>query len=307
MNAADTAETNALYVTPEGAFDRGLPPIPAHRFDAERERALDPATPTGIILLDLSAALNIDWPATTPELLARYLVIRPGERLSHRFQATGEMHYVLKGAGRSTSGGVTLEWRAGDGFCFPGGAETVHQADEDTLIVSTTDEPHHRHFRTQPVPASESFLLPAVFRQDRIDAALGLVHVREGPVKTAGKYVTFSTGGDGPDGAGHADADHARLDQHARGGGRAEGAYPQRRGDHRIAAGRGRAFDDRRDADRLAALVGDADPAAPAAFPPQRGDGDDAQLRGAGRAAVLPPAGDRIPVARGHSGLTYPH
>jgi len=194
MTAADTTETNALYVTPEGAFDRGLPAIPAHRFDAERERALDPETPTGIIALDLSAALNIDWPATTPELLAHYLVIRPGERLSHRFQATGEMHFVLRGAGRSTSAGVTLEWRTGDGFCFPGGAETVHQADEDTLIVSTTDEPHHRHFRTQPVPASESFLLPAVFRQDRIDAALGLVHGREGPVKTAGKYVTFSTG-----------------------------------------------------------------------------------------------------------------
>lgn len=190
---SEDIEQNALYITPEGAFDRGLPPIPAHRFDQERDLALNVSTPTCLIPLDLSQRIATAWPATTPAILARYIVIRKGEKISHQFKASGEVHYVLKGTGRSVNEDVEISWTQGDAFCFPGGADTTHTADEDVLLVSITDEPHLNHFRFQPPTKLEAFVKPAVFRSERIDEALQSVHDREGPQETAGKYVTFST------------------------------------------------------------------------------------------------------------------
>ena len=53
------------YSSADG-FNIKRPAVPAHVFTAERDRALDPAAPTGLIPLDLSGPLGLDFPATTP-------------------------------------------------------------------------------------------------------------------------------------------------------------------------------------------------------------------------------------------------
>ncbi len=52
---ADTPYTErARYFDSSNAFALKYPPVPCHQFLAERDRALDPASPTGLIPLDLS-------------------------------------------------------------------------------------------------------------------------------------------------------------------------------------------------------------------------------------------------------------
>ncbi len=45
----------ARYNTSENPFTFRWPPVPAHKFLAERDRAFDPSTPTSVIALDISA------------------------------------------------------------------------------------------------------------------------------------------------------------------------------------------------------------------------------------------------------------
>src|SRR5882672_4212875 len=85
----------ARYQTSENPFTFEWPLVPARQFLAERDRAFDPATPTGEIALDSSRELGTRYPATTPTLLVRYLKIRAGERLRTSLAAAGEIYYVM--------------------------------------------------------------------------------------------------------------------------------------------------------------------------------------------------------------------
>lgn len=132
----------ARYITSENGFEFTYPPVPARQFLKERDRAFDPKAPSGMILLDTSDALGTPYPATTPTLLCRYLKFRAGEELRARFIAAGEIYYVMSGSGESRNGPDTIEWSAGDVFCFPGGGEAVHRAGgADCLLFCVTDEP----------------------------------------------------------------------------------------------------------------------------------------------------------------------
>src|SRR5687767_12752255 len=87
---ADTPYTRrARYFDSGNAFALKYPPVPCHQFLAERDRALDAATGTAVIPLDLSAQLGTDFPATTPLILTRYLRIRAGDELTTRLKASG--------------------------------------------------------------------------------------------------------------------------------------------------------------------------------------------------------------------------
>jgi hypothetical protein len=57
----ETAYTRrARYYSSADGFNIKRPAVPAHVFTAERDRALDPAVPTGLIPLDLSGPLGLD-------------------------------------------------------------------------------------------------------------------------------------------------------------------------------------------------------------------------------------------------------
>ena len=139
----DTPYTGrARYFSDDNGFDFRWPPVPVRQFLAERDRAFDPATPTGMIALDSSDALGTPFPATTPALLLRYLKIRAGEELRADLNASGEIYYVISGNGESRNGSDNISWGKGDMFLFGGGRESVHRAvGGDCLLYLGTDEP----------------------------------------------------------------------------------------------------------------------------------------------------------------------
>jgi gentisate 1,2-dioxygenase len=191
---ANPAERDAIFYVPEGAFDRGLANVPPHIFAAQQRQALDPQCPTGLIAMDLSAVLGTAFAATTPAILARYVVVRAGDSLAHEFQATGEIYYVARGQGTSGAGETRIVWRAGDVFVLPGASKTRHEAETDSVLVCFTNEPELAYAGTRPPEAAANTVVrPAYFDGAVIDQKLGLVHQRTGPQQTAGKSVIFAT------------------------------------------------------------------------------------------------------------------
>lgn len=141
-NADTPQKRRARYFSDDNGFAFRWPAVPARQFLAERDRAFDRSTPTGLIALDCSDALETRYAATTPALLLRYAKIRAGETLRTSLVASGEICYVIRGSGESQNAGETIAWKQGDMFLFPGGAETLHRAgDADCLLYIGTDEP----------------------------------------------------------------------------------------------------------------------------------------------------------------------
>lgn len=133
---------HARFISVEDGFNIARPALAPRHFDAERDRALDPATPGGWIALESGAALPTATPATSPLLLAKYGRIRAGAALRDRLAASAEIYCVIQGSGRTVRADATLEWAAGDIFCLPGGVDTVHESlAGDCVLFAVTDEP----------------------------------------------------------------------------------------------------------------------------------------------------------------------
>jgi gentisate 1,2-dioxygenase len=153
--AQSTTETNnplqaARFVERENYYLQAQPDFAPHAFIDEMRTAFDPQASTGFTMLDYRSALDCEWPATTPVMLARYAKLRQGETLTSEFAAGGETCYVIAGAGASRNRCDTIEWRQGDVFCFGGGAATRHAAGaEDCLLWVVTDEPLHAFLGVQ--------------------------------------------------------------------------------------------------------------------------------------------------------------
>ena len=185
----------ARYSAPENAFEVKIPEVPRHVFVEERAKALDPATETGLIPLDISDRLELDFPATTPLLLVRYVRIRPGDSVTTELKASAEVYYVMRGAGHSEKGDDRIPWRRGDVFCLPGGGQTRHVAGEtDSLLFLLTNEPQLALENAEPpLPGNapiEALLYPAEELAQWLQSAESL----NGPDVT-GKAVVFSSEG----------------------------------------------------------------------------------------------------------------
>jgi hypothetical protein len=190
----DKYATRARYFDNENGFSFAWPAVPAHQFLAERDRAFDRRTPTGPIALDLSAVLKTAGPATTPTLLCRYLVIRAGDTLRCEFAASGEIVYVMTGAGHSAHGADAFAWSAGDLFCFPGGQATVHRAgDGDCLLFCVTNEPLLAFERLRPPAADQAAFQATLWPAAEIDRRLEPVYARPITAQTTGASVQLAT------------------------------------------------------------------------------------------------------------------
>jgi gentisate 1,2-dioxygenase len=188
------AETRARFFNSGNAFNVVLPDVPDASFTREPARALDPAAPTGFIACDLSADLGCAGPTTTPLVLARYARIRPGERLTERFEATGAIWYVITGAGRSEGGGDSIAWSEGDVFVLPGGVEHAHTAGpEGAVLWVVTNEPllAFERFRAAEVErtAIDAVHFPAAEIARQLDR---IYQVAKGD-DTAGFAIIFSS------------------------------------------------------------------------------------------------------------------
>ena len=192
---ADTPYTRrARYFDSSNAFALKYPPVPCHQFLAERDRALDPATGTAIIPLDLSGALGTDFPATTPLILTCYLRIRAGDTLSTQLKASGELYYVIAGSGATRSGADRIAWGPGDVFCLPGGGESSHTAgDADCVLWLITNEPQLAFEHLEP-PRPENAVTGVVhYPAAEIADQLRRVGEKLAGQKGAGLALVFSS------------------------------------------------------------------------------------------------------------------
>lgn len=181
--------------------------IPIRRFSPE----LHAGGTTRMVPLDLSGPLGVTGPATSPGLLASFVVIRPGEQLETGPDATSELYYCLRGSGQSRferhePGGraVTgqIPWRAGDFVTLPAGCTTVHAAHPaepgaaapeaapaTALLYRVTDAPLLRYLGVIP---SESRFEPTRF--DGIEALARLAEVERDPAAADRSRVSVLLG-----------------------------------------------------------------------------------------------------------------
>ncbi|CAN5357815.1 hypothetical protein BH10PSE13_BH10PSE13_04840 [soil metagenome] len=193
----DAAAGRAIFYMPDAAFDRPVPKVPAAVFRAERALAFASDTPTGFVAMDQSQALGSAWPATTPALLARYIVIRAGERFAHRLQSSGQVYYVIRGSGTAACADERFVWAQGDAFCLPGdsdidlASDTAANASAILLVVS--NEPELSFLRATAGTQAAAAIRPTLFRAEEVERSLASVHGRNEVQRAAGKSVVFLT------------------------------------------------------------------------------------------------------------------
>ena len=185
---------NARYLSSLDGFNIKRPAIPAHVFRAERDRVFDRAAPTGLVPLDLSGLLQLESPGTAPLILARYARIRAGERLETRFVASTELHYAIRGAG-TTSFGVdgreAIAWAPGDAFALPGGTTVRHQAAEDAVLWTVTNEPALAFERCQPPAPGNPSIRAVHYPAGEIRRQLQAVYLDPRGASMPGKSVNL--------------------------------------------------------------------------------------------------------------------
>jgi len=155
-----------------------IPPVPVHRFPA----SLHQGPGTRLVPLDLSDPLATDYPATSPAMLAAFMVLDPGDTLITAPDSTSELYYCLEGSGTSTflrtvpgappSTG-TMAWAAGDVVTLPAGCTTEHtsSAEERSLLYRVTDAPLLAYLGV--IPGTPQFA------PTRYDAATSLARLAE--------------------------------------------------------------------------------------------------------------------------------
>jgi gentisate 1,2-dioxygenase len=190
--SATPEESARIFAPAAGTFSRGLPPVPPKVFLEERALALDPHAPTGLIVMDISDVLGTPYPATTPMMLARYAVVRSGERLSCRLIASGEICYVISGSGRSRKDDDLIEWQAGDAFVLPGGGgETIHEADQHAILYIVTNEPELAYGGLDAPSRERGKVVPARYTGQAIRDELSGVQ-RGSQTQVAAEYVNLT-------------------------------------------------------------------------------------------------------------------
>ena len=190
---ATTAEARGRFFNTGNGFNVRLPPVPDRIFVAEPAKALDPATPTGLIACDISADLACRFPATTPLVLAQYARIRAGETLTTDFVASGTIAYVVTGSGRTQCAAQEIAWSVGDLFILPGGEPALHTAgDDDAVLWVVTNEPQLA-FENLRAPARGEAPTDLVhYRADEIARQIDLIYEVGRNEDIAGSALIFS-------------------------------------------------------------------------------------------------------------------
>jgi gentisate 1,2-dioxygenase len=192
---ADTPYTRrARYFDSANAFALKYPPVPCHQFLAERNRALDPATGTAAIPLDLSDRLGTEFAATTPLILTRYLRIRARDTLRTQLKASGELYYAIEGSGETSNGADRIAWGPGDVFCLPGGRESNHVAgDADCVLWLITNEPELAFEHLEPPRHGNAVTGPVHYPAAEIAHQLKRVGEKLKGQRAAGLALVFSS------------------------------------------------------------------------------------------------------------------
>lgn len=102
--------------------------------------------PSRVEKLDLKESLKLDFPATSPNLMANFVRIRVGEELPTGVSAaTSQSYYVIRGSGMSQTREGNVSWREGDLFVLPylgDEAAPICDVEEQCVIHSCDEDPH---------------------------------------------------------------------------------------------------------------------------------------------------------------------
>ncbi len=190
---ASPAQARGRFFNTGNAFNMQLPVVPDHLFTDEPARALDPATPTGLITCDISGMLDCAFPATSPLVLAHYARIRAGETLATDFVASGVIAYVITGSGQTLCAGETVAWGPGDLFILPGGEPGTHTAgDADAVLWIVTNEPQLAFEKLRAPAPGEAPTDVVHYRGAEIDRQIDLLYDVGRNEQIAGSALIFS-------------------------------------------------------------------------------------------------------------------
>lgn len=182
----------ARYFNSGNAFALTLPPVPSVQFTAERDQAFDSATPTGLITMDLSEALETPFPATTPLTLSHYMVIKAGESFAPSLHASAQTLCILRGNGTTRVNGEQTEWAAGDILLLPGAGDIEHHADNDTVGWLVTDEPALAFLGLDPTASDRAPVAPVHYLASDLEQELESVYQHPDRESFAGFAVVLS-------------------------------------------------------------------------------------------------------------------
>ena len=159
-----------------------IPPVPVQEFPP----SLHEGAGTRLVPLDLADDLAVPYAATSPALLAAFVVLEPGDALETGPDATSELYYCLEGAGRTdfsrtvTAGDTpasapaagAISWARGDFWTLPAGCACRHGAGPGrALLYRVTDAPLLAHLGVTPTAAR--------FAPTHYPAADSLAHLAE--------------------------------------------------------------------------------------------------------------------------------
>jgi gentisate 1,2-dioxygenase len=154
------------YTTSADPIAAGLiPEVPFRVFP----HSLHEDGPTRIIPLDMSDQLKCPYPATSPSLLANFVRIKSGEKISTTANATSQLFYVIRGNGHTETGELIIPWNTGDFFALPANSPAIHHADTDSAFYYVHDEPLMTYLGTT---ASIARFTPTLFTQEDSYASL---------------------------------------------------------------------------------------------------------------------------------------
>ena len=108
-------ESSARIYEYGAAANPDLPAIPVLVHPA----SLHEAGKTRVIPFDLSSMIGGAAPCTSPNLMASYVRVLVGERISTAALATSQAYYVIRGSGATTSEHGRVTWNTGDLFVVP--------------------------------------------------------------------------------------------------------------------------------------------------------------------------------------------
>jgi gentisate 1,2-dioxygenase len=193
-DAASDMQRRAVYFNPATAFMRKLSRVPDSTFATEAARALAANTTTSIVYCDIADLLEAKTRCTTPHLLARYITIRPHERIETELVASGVVHYVIRGTGRVQQGDVSIDWSAGDVFVLPGGEHAVFDArDGGAVLWAVGNEPMLAFEGLQPAPRERAPIRAVHYPASEIARQIDLMHSLEKEEGTAARALIFSS------------------------------------------------------------------------------------------------------------------
>lgn len=134
---------------------------------AVHPNSLHESGPTRIIPFDLSEQMSIPSPATSPNLLASFIRMNPGESIDSEASATSQAFYIIRGSGKTNSPEHgEISWSEGDLFVFPMSNEPVtHHGIEDSAIYWVHDAPLLKYLGVSPNCMKFN---PTLFKRERM-------------------------------------------------------------------------------------------------------------------------------------------